>query len=133
VLSDVALVSFGRPTLWTLLVIAAAAAIAAAARRHRPKKRSHHSHTQVASLPLIPSPGRARGLAVREHPGQGAGTISQGAAATRPEGRRDEVPAWLASVIVAAVPGRVEMLSLTLVVGLLGVAARQRRRRQRSG
>jgi hypothetical protein len=33
-----ALVIFGRLTLWTLLVIVAAAAIAAAARRHRPKK-----------------------------------------------------------------------------------------------
>jgi len=38
VLSGVALVIFGRLTLWTLLVIVAAAAIAAAARRHRPKK-----------------------------------------------------------------------------------------------
>ena len=38
VLSGVALVIFGRLTLWTLLVIAAAGAIAAAARRHRPKK-----------------------------------------------------------------------------------------------
>jgi len=38
VLSGVALVSFGRLLLWTLLVIAAAAAIAAAARRYRPKK-----------------------------------------------------------------------------------------------
>ena len=38
VLSGVALVIFGRLTLWTLLVIAAAAAIAAAARRYRPKK-----------------------------------------------------------------------------------------------
>ena len=37
-LSGVALVIFGRLTLWTLLVIVAAAAIAAAARRHRPKK-----------------------------------------------------------------------------------------------
>jgi hypothetical protein len=37
-LSGVALVIFGRVTLWTLLVIAAAAAIAAAARRYRPKK-----------------------------------------------------------------------------------------------
>jgi len=38
VLSGVALVIFGRLTLWTLLVIVAAAAIAAAARRYRPKK-----------------------------------------------------------------------------------------------
>ena len=38
VLSGVALVIFGRLTLWTVLVIVAAAAIAAAARRHRPKK-----------------------------------------------------------------------------------------------
>ena len=38
VLSGVALVIFGRLTLWTLLVIAAAGAIAAAARRYRPKK-----------------------------------------------------------------------------------------------
>jgi hypothetical protein len=38
VLSGVALVTFGRLILWTLLVIAAAGAIAAAARRHRPKK-----------------------------------------------------------------------------------------------
>jgi hypothetical protein len=38
VLSGVALVIFGRLTLWTLLVIAAAVAIAAAARRYRPKK-----------------------------------------------------------------------------------------------
>jgi hypothetical protein len=38
VLGGVALVIFGRLTLWTLLVIVAAAAIAAAARRHRPKK-----------------------------------------------------------------------------------------------
>jgi hypothetical protein len=38
VLSGVALVIFGRLTLWTLLVIVAAVAIAAAARRHRPKK-----------------------------------------------------------------------------------------------
>ena len=38
VLSGVALVIFGRLTLWTLLVIAAAGAIATAARRHRPKK-----------------------------------------------------------------------------------------------
>jgi uncharacterized membrane protein YdbT with pleckstrin-like domain len=38
VLSGVALVIFGRHTLWTLLVIVAAAAIAAAARRYRPKK-----------------------------------------------------------------------------------------------
>lgn len=38
VLSGVALVIFGRLTLWTLLVIVAAAAIAAAARRQRPKK-----------------------------------------------------------------------------------------------
>ena len=37
-LSGVALVIFGRLTLWTLLVIAAAGAIATAARRHRPKK-----------------------------------------------------------------------------------------------
>jgi membrane protein implicated in regulation of membrane protease activity len=33
------------------------------------------------------------------------------------------MPAWLAWVIVAAVLGGVEMLSLTLVAGLLGVAA----------
>jgi hypothetical protein len=38
VLSGVALVTFGRLTLWTLLVITAAGAIAAAARRYRPKK-----------------------------------------------------------------------------------------------
>ena len=38
VLSGVALVIFGRLTLWTLLVIAAAGAIVAAARRYRPKK-----------------------------------------------------------------------------------------------
>ncbi len=38
VLSGVALIIFGRLTLWTLLVIAAAGAIAAAARRYRPKK-----------------------------------------------------------------------------------------------
>jgi len=38
VISGVALVIFGRLTLWTLLVIAAAGAIAAAARRYRPKK-----------------------------------------------------------------------------------------------
>ncbi len=38
VLSGVALVIFGRLTLWTLLVIAAGGAIAAAARRYRPKK-----------------------------------------------------------------------------------------------
>jgi hypothetical protein len=38
VLSGVALVIFGRLTLWTLLVIVAAVAIAAAARRHWPKK-----------------------------------------------------------------------------------------------
>jgi len=38
VLSGVALVIFGRLTLWTLLVIAAAGAIAAAARRYRPNK-----------------------------------------------------------------------------------------------
>jgi hypothetical protein len=37
-LSGVALVIFGRLTLWTLLVIAVAGAIAAAARRYRPKK-----------------------------------------------------------------------------------------------
>lgn len=41
----------------------------------------------------------------------------------RPEGRRDEMPAWLLWVIVAAVLGGVEMLSLTLVAGLLAVAA----------
>ncbi len=33
------------------------------------------------------------------------------------------MPAWLVWVIVAAVLGGVEMLSLTLVAGLLGVAA----------
>jgi hypothetical protein len=38
VLSGVALVIFGRLTLWTLLVIAAAVAIAAAARRYWPKE-----------------------------------------------------------------------------------------------
>jgi hypothetical protein len=38
VLSGVALIIFGRLTLWTLLVIAAAGAIVAAARRYRPKK-----------------------------------------------------------------------------------------------
>ena len=43
----------------------------------------------------------------------------------RPEGRRDEMPAWLAWVIVAAVLGGVEMLSLTLVAGLLAVADRE--------
>ena len=32
------------------------------------------------------------------------------------------MPAWLVWVIVAAVLGGVEMLSLTLVAGLLGVA-----------
>jgi hypothetical protein len=37
-LSGVALVIFGRLTVWTLLVIAAAGAVAAAARRYRPKK-----------------------------------------------------------------------------------------------
>ncbi len=72
---------------------------------------------------MTPSPGRARGQALREHPCQGAGTIRQGAAKTRPEGRRDEMPAWLVWMIVAAVLGGVEMLSLTLVAGLLAVAA----------
>ena len=41
VLSGVALVIFGRLTLWTLLVIVAAGAIAAAARRYRPKTRRY--------------------------------------------------------------------------------------------
>jgi membrane protein implicated in regulation of membrane protease activity len=63
------------------------------------------------------------GQAVREHPCQGAGTIRQASAGILPEGRRDEMPAWLVWVIVAAVLGGVEMLSLTLVAGLLGVAA----------
>jgi hypothetical protein len=35
------------------------------------------------------------------------------------------MPAWLAWVIVAAVLGGVEMLSLTLVAGLLAVAGRE--------
>jgi hypothetical protein len=41
VLSGVALVIFGRLTLWTLLVIVAAGTIAAAARRYRPKTRRY--------------------------------------------------------------------------------------------
>ena len=59
VLSGVALVIFGRLTLWTLLVIAAAGAIVAAARRYRPKNDrtapAHEGPLRPAALRLARS------------------------------------------------------------------------------